>query len=195
MKHLTQEFDQVEFVQIPRCQNITADEIAKQASSKEEPTSIDLKMEVQKRPNIEETSTFAIRSVNSWMTLILSFLQEGCLPQDVKGARKVRKRAARFTILNDTLYKRGLSMPYLKCVDEEEAKYILEEIHEGICGDHAGPRSLVGKVIIIGYFWPTLQVDAREFIKKCNKCRECPAPPSRETDTDNLPMALCIMGN
>ena len=86
-------------------------------------------------------------------------------------------------------------MPYLKCVDEEEAKYILEKIHEGICGDYAGPRSLVGKVIIIGYFWPTLQVDAREFIKKCNKCRECPAPPSREIDTDNLPMALCIMGN
>ena len=23
-------------------------------------------------------------------------------------------------------------MPYLKCVDEEEARYILEEIHEGI---------------------------------------------------------------
>ena len=23
-------------------------------------------------------------------------------------------------------------MPYLKCVDEEEAKYILEEIHEGV---------------------------------------------------------------
>ncbi|XP_075640595.1 uncharacterized protein LOC142612386 [Castanea sativa] len=33
-------------------------------------------------------------------------------------------------------------MPYLKCVDEEEAKYILQEVHEGICGDHAGLRSL-----------------------------------------------------
>ena len=43
-------------------------------------------------------------------------------------------------------------MPYLKCVNEEEAKYILEEIHEGICGDHLGPRSLVGKVIKKGYF-------------------------------------------
>ena len=43
-------------------------------------------------------------------------------------------------------------MPYLKCVDKDEAKYILEEIHEGICGDNAGPRSLVSKVIRIGYF-------------------------------------------
>ena len=43
-------------------------------------------------------------------------------------------------------------MPYLKCVDKDEAKYILEEIHEGICGDNAGPRSLVSKVIRTGYF-------------------------------------------
>ena len=34
-------------------------------------------------------------------------------------------------------------MPYLKCIDEEEAKYILKKIHEGVYGDHAGPKSLV----------------------------------------------------
>ena len=62
-------------------------------------------------------------------------------------------------------------MPYLKCIDEEEAKYILEKIHEGVYGDHAGPRSLISKVIRTGYFWPTLQVDARELIKKCDKCQ------------------------
>ena len=81
------------------------------------------------------------------MTPILSFLQDGRLPQDVEEARKVRKRAARFMILNDTLYKRGFSMPYLRCVNEEKAKYILEEIHEGICEDHAGLRSLISKVV------------------------------------------------
>ena len=74
-------------------------------------------------------------------------------------------------ILNDTLYKRGFLMPYLKCVDEEEAKYILEEIHEKVCEDHAGPRSLVRKVIRIGYFWPTMQVEARELVKKWDKCQ------------------------
>ena len=62
-------------------------------------------------------------------------------------------------------------MSYLKCVDEDEAKYILEEIHEGICKDHASPRSLVSKVIRIGYFWPIMQVDAVELVKKCDKCQ------------------------
>ena len=90
------------------------------------------------------------------MTLIISFLQDGHLPQDAEEARKVRKRATRFTILNDTLYKRGFSIPYLKYIDEEEAKYILKEIHEGVCRDHASPRSLVSKVFRTGYFWCTM---------------------------------------
>ena len=45
-KHLTQDFDRVEFVQIPRSQNMIVDEIVKQASSEERPTSIGLEMEV-----------------------------------------------------------------------------------------------------------------------------------------------------
>ena len=105
------------------------------------------------------------------MTPIISFLQDGHLPQDVEEAKKVRKRAARFMILNDTLYKRGFSMPYLKCVNEEESEYILKEIHEGVCGDHAGPRSLVSKVVRTSYFWPTMQVDTKELVKKCDKCQ------------------------
>ena len=109
-------------------------------------------------------------SESSWMTPILSFLQDRWLLQDVEEARKVRKRVARFTILNNTLYKRGFSMPYLRCVNEEEANYVLMEIHEGICRDHASPRSLINKVIRTGYFWPTLQKDVKEFVKKCDKC-------------------------
>ena len=86
------------------------------------------------------------------MTPIISFLQDRHLPQDANEAKKIRKRAASFTIL----YKRGFSMPYLKSVEDDEAKYILEEIHERIYGDYASLRSLVSKVIRIGYFWPTM---------------------------------------
>ena len=129
-------------------------------------------MEVQKYPSIEEVPTFAIQRANSWMTPIIAFLQDGHLPQNTEEAKKVKKRVARFVILNDTLYKRGFSMLYLKCVDEEEAKYILEEIHQGICGDHVDPRSLANKVIQTVYFWPTMQMNAVELVKKCNRCKQ-----------------------
>ena len=170
-RHLTREFDKVEFVQVTKNQNVLADEISKLASLEEGGLSKNLTVEIQKHPSIEEGPTLAIQSMNSWMTPIISFLQDGHLPQDTDEAKKIKKRAARFTILNDTLYKRGFSMPYLKCVDEDEAKYILEEIHEGVCGDHAGPRSLVSKVIRTSYFWPTMQADAVELVKRCDKCQ------------------------
>ena len=48
--------------------------------------------------------------------------------------------------MNNTLYKRNFPVPYLRCVNEEEAKNILE-IHEEICKDYVDPRSLISKVI------------------------------------------------
>ncbi|XP_075645562.1 uncharacterized protein LOC142616635 [Castanea sativa] len=45
-KHLAREFDKLEFVQIPRGQNMEADEITKIASSEEEPACIELSMEM-----------------------------------------------------------------------------------------------------------------------------------------------------
>ena len=41
-----------------------------------------------------------------------------------------QEEVAKFTILNDSLYKRGFSMPYLKCIDKGQAKYIMEEVHK-----------------------------------------------------------------
>ena len=64
-KHLTQEFDKVEFVQIPRNQNMVTDEVAKLALSEEGAASMGLMMEVQKCPNIKEISTFIIQSTDS----------------------------------------------------------------------------------------------------------------------------------
>ena len=62
----------------------------------------------------------------------------------------------------------GFSQPYLKCLDLEDAKYVLREIHEGVCGNHSGPRSLVRQVVRVGHFWPTMQKDAAQVVQKCD---------------------------
>ena len=67
--------------------------------------------------------------------------------------------------------KKGFSMPYLKCVEESKTKYILKEIHEGVYGDHTGSRSVVSKIVRTSYFWPTIQKDTKEFVKRCDKCQ------------------------
>ena len=66
---------------------------------------------------------------SGWTSPILLFLRDGRLPPNPKEAKKIRKHAARFTVLNDELYKRGYSQPYLRCIEEEETRYVLEEVH------------------------------------------------------------------
>ena len=73
-RQLTQEFNTVEFVQIPRSQNMGADEMSKLASSEEGRTTMDLAIEVQKHPSIEEVAMFTLQSPDTWMTPIISFL-------------------------------------------------------------------------------------------------------------------------
>ena len=62
-------------------------------------------------------------------------------------------------------------MPLLRCVSKEKAKELMREVHEGFCGDHAGGQSLSKKILRQGYFWPTMNEDSMEFVRKCDKCQ------------------------
>ena len=105
------------------------------------------------------------------MTPIVRYLKEEWLPEDKTEARKIQIRVAYFVIIDDVLYKRGYSLPYLRCANSEEADYVLHKIHERICGNHARARSLAGKALREGYYWPTLQKDAHDLVRACDKCQ------------------------
>ena len=42
-----------------------------------------------------------------------------------------------FFLDGEVLYKKGKDQILLRCVDASEAKKIVHEIHEGVCGTHA----------------------------------------------------------
>ena len=83
----------------------------------------------------------------------------------------VQKKARWFELYEGTLYKKSYTHPLLKCVSPEEGNYILREIHEGGCGIHQGVRTVVGKVLRSGYYWPSLRNDAETLIKRCPECQ------------------------
>ena len=62
-------------------------------------------------------------------------------------------------------------MSILKCVPPLEVEYIMKEIHEGICGNHAGGQSLVFKTLTQGYYWATMKTYCMEFTQRCDKCQ------------------------
>ena len=85
------------------------------------------------------------------MDPIWDYLVDGTLPSDPKEASKLKTTLASFTIHRGTLYKRGFSTPILKCVGKEDTNYVLKEVHEGICGNNIGTRSLAVKTLRQGY--------------------------------------------
>ncbi|KAD0423211.1 hypothetical protein E3N88_44289 [Mikania micrantha] len=68
--------------------------------------------------------------------------------------------------------EKNLLGPLLKCVDLEEANYLVREVHAGICEIHAGPRAVVAKLTNAGYYWPGMHLSAVEEIKKCQACQK-----------------------
>ena len=47
----------------------------------------------------------------------------------------------------------------------------MQEIHEGICGNNVGQRSLLHKVTWQGYYWPNMVKDAGQYVQKCDACQ------------------------
>ncbi|XP_022880743.1 uncharacterized protein LOC111398016 [Olea europaea var. sylvestris] len=93
-----------------------------------------------------------------------------CL-EDPTEARRLRTRSTRYTLIDEVLYKRGHSVPLLRCLNEEEAQYALQDVHEGMCGNNSGGQSLAHMILRHGYFWPIMKKDALKFVKKCDKCQ------------------------
>jgi hypothetical protein len=58
-----------------------------------------------------------------------------------------------YVLVGNNLYKCGSASGILmKCVRTEEGREILQEIHEGVCGNHTASRTLVGKAFRSGFY-------------------------------------------
>ena len=84
----------------------------------------------------------------------------------IKISPTIRYRAARYILQNGKLLRKSFTLLYLKRLHPEEAHRVLNEIHQGACGNHPKGRSLAYKAMRQGYYWPTMKADAIEFSKK-----------------------------
>ena len=103
------------------------------------------------------------------MDSISLFLEKDVLTEEKSEADKVRRKAPWFWLSkNRKLYKRSFSGPYLICIHPEASESLLKELHEGVCRSHTGGRSLSHRAITQGYWWPGMQKEAQEYIRKCD---------------------------
>ena len=95
----------------------------------------------------------------------------GELPDDINKAHKIQVQSAKFSLVDGPLFKRSLDGSYLKCLNVEQGQYVLAELHEGICGNHPGGRTLAHRAHTQGYYWSTMRSDAVDYVRKCDRCQ------------------------
>jgi hypothetical protein len=111
-----------------------------------------------------------------WREAYIHFIQDQRLlaGMDARSAAaaRVMRRSKGFVLVDNKLFRRGArSGGLMKCVTGEDGYDILREIHEGVCGNHAASRTLVGKAYGAGFWWPTAVSDAEDLMRRSQNCQ------------------------
>ncbi|XP_072058104.1 uncharacterized protein [Arachis hypogaea] len=124
------------------------------------------------KPSIKLLSIASINRLQDWRTPFLEYINAGIIPKDELNPQHFKRRASLYTSIAGELYRRGLSQPLLKCLNKDEANLVMDEVHEGVCGNHIGGQALAAKIVRIGYYWPTIKRDCITKVKTCDKCQK-----------------------
>ena len=44
-------------------------------------------------------------------------------------------------------------------------------IHKGACKYHIGGRTIAHRALTLGYYWPSMKMDAQQLVQKCDRCQ------------------------
>jgi hypothetical protein len=88
---------------------------------------------------------------DDWRKEIVDYLED--LPRKV--SRKLRYKAIKFVLLDESLFYKSLDGVLLRCLGPEEAKRMMSELHDGICGAHQSAYRMKCVIRQAGCLWPT----------------------------------------
>ena len=89
VQQLSQHFDNLDFLQIPRAKNVEAKFLAWLASSDDYNAISELCVEIKGQPSTEGEQVLKIKEQDEWMIPVVCYLKEGWLPIDKTEARKI----------------------------------------------------------------------------------------------------------
>jgi transposase InsO family protein len=177
VRKLEDKFVGLEFHHVERDRNTAADALSKLGSSR---TQVSSRVFVQEVPHpsisadrVGECNTLSQPESNpdDWREPIIRYIRNEEEPDDKNTAGHIARQSAHYTLIGDTLYRRGASGVLMKCILSDTGKQLLDEVHAGQCGVHAASRTMVGKVFRSGFYWPTAKIDAAKLVQRCEACQ------------------------
>jgi hypothetical protein len=158
-KEILKSFQLVILQHIPRENNEEANRLAQSASGYRE------------NQEVFAINVYAFRSnlaENDWRKEIVDYLEN----PSRKVSRKLRYKAIKFVLLDDRLCYKSLDGVLLQCLSQEEAKRMMSEVHDGLCGAHQSAYRMKWVIRKNGCYWPTMLEDCFEYYKGCQDCQK-----------------------
>jgi hypothetical protein len=87
-------------------------------------------------------------------------------------ARKVQRWALKFVLDDGELYRWTVDDLLLKCLDPDQARLDMAEVHEGICGTHQSAPKMKWLLRRACFYWPTMIADCFRYYKGCEECQK-----------------------
>ena len=85
---------------------------------------------------------------NDWRVEIADYLNN----PSQKVTKKLGYKSTKYVLLNDQLYYKIVDRVLLKCLSQEEARVLMGEVHERICGAHQSAYKMKWVICRSGYF-------------------------------------------
>jgi hypothetical protein len=122
-KEILKSFQLVILQHIPREKNEEANRLAQSASGYREN---------QELFAIDVYSFGSDLAEDDWRKEIVDYLKD----PSRKVSRKLRYKSIKFVLLDERLYYKSMDGVLLQCLGQEEAKRMMSEVHDGLCGAH-----------------------------------------------------------
>jgi len=108
-------------------------------------------------------NTLSAISDDDWRKEIIDYLRD----PSKKVERRIRFQATKYVFLEDELYYRTIDGVLLKCLGDDEARSLMGEIHEGVCGAHQSAFKMKWMIRRNGYNSLTILEDCFKYFKGC----------------------------
>jgi transposase InsO family protein len=86
-------------------------------------------------------------------------------------ARFLKLKETKFCMVNQSLYWKDPGGILLSCLLEEEAERTIREFHKGDCGGHHYWKTIVHKILRVGFYWPSIFSDVYKEVSRCHECQ------------------------
>src|SRR5690242_5028921 len=142
IRKLEDKFEGLEFHHVERDRNTAADVLSKLGSSRAQvPPGVFVQEILQPSISMDQTEECNIidqpeSDSDDWRRPIIKYIKNEEEPDDKNSAERIARQSAHYTLIGETLYRRGASGVLMKCILSTTGKQLLEDVHAGRSEEH-----------------------------------------------------------